>query len=167
MNRVPDLLVFEQWYLDQRPRVLGALTVMAGDADVAAEVTAEAFTIAFERWDRVAGMESPGGWLHRVAVNAMRRRLRRRSLEHSLLRRTRPADALPNVAVEVWDAVSALPMQQRTAIALRYLLDLTQAEIAELMGIAPGTVSATLTAARRNLAPLLEPDSSDVEVSNA
>jgi RNA polymerase sigma-70 factor (ECF subfamily) len=71
------------------------------------------------------------------------------------------------LALEVWDAVRGLPPQQRTAIALRYLLDLSQAEIATAMGIAPGTVSATLHAARRRLEPLLHANGPDQEVRSA
>lgn len=161
------VLRFEPWYRVQHPRVLAALTVMAGDAEVAADVAAEALALAYERWDRVAVMESPGGWLQRVAVNAMRRRLRRAGLERRLIRRNRDPVPPPELATEVWDAVRRLPRQQRTAIALRYLLDLPQAEIADVMGVAPGTVSATLSAARRRLAPLLGADGSDVEMTRA
>jgi RNA polymerase sigma-70 factor (ECF subfamily) len=57
---------------------------------------------------------------------------------------------------DVWDAVRSLPLRQRTAIALRYVSDLTQEEIAAVMDVAPGTVSATLVAARRRLGELLD-----------
>jgi len=56
---------------------------------------------------------------------------------------------------EVWDAVRALPDRQRTAISLHYLLDLPYVEVAELMGMAEGTVAATLAAGRRQLAKTL------------
>jgi RNA polymerase sigma factor (sigma-70 family) len=167
VDDTPNVLHFEPWYREQHARVLAALTVMAGDAEVAADVTAEAFALAYERWDRVALMDSPGGWLQRVAVNAMRRRLRRAGAERALLRRGRAPAPPPELATEVWDAVRRLPRQQRTAIALRYLLDLPQAEVASAMGLAPGTVSATLSAARRRLVPLLGADGPDVEMTRA
>jgi len=54
-------------------------------------------------------------------------------------------------------------VRQRTAIALRYVCDLPQAEIAVVMDVAAGTVSATLTAARRRLAVVLgEPEPLEV-----
>ena len=143
---------FEGWYRAEHPRLLGLLTVAAGDADVAREVTAEAFVRAFERWDRVAEMASPAGWTYRVGVNLLRRRLRRATIE-SRLRFDAPAPvAPPAVESELWDAVRALPLRQRTAIGLRYVCDLPQEEIAAVMNLAVGTVSATLTAARRRLA---------------
>lgn len=154
---------FDTWYRAEHPRLLAAMTLVAADPEVAAEATAEAFTRALERWNRVAIMDSPGGWLYRTAANVVRRRQRRAGMERRLLARHRPVvEAPPSLDRAVWDAVAALPERQRTAIALRYLLDLTQAQVAEAMGIAPGTVSATLTTARRNLAPLLDPDAPPV-----
>ena len=147
---------FDGWYRAEHPRVLGLLTVVAGDADVAREVTAEAFVRALERWDRVAAMESPAAWTYRVGVNLLRRRLRRAAFEKRLLSETKPLPS-PAIEPELWDAVRALPVRQRTAVALRYVCDLSQEEIAAVMHVAPGTVSATLTAARRRLAAELRP----------
>jgi len=67
----------------------------------------------------------------------------------------------PQVASEVWDAMALLPFRQRQALALRYLLGMTQAEVADAMGVAPGTAAATLHAARRNLAGRLRLDDTD------
>jgi RNA polymerase sigma factor (sigma-70 family) len=149
---------FDAWYREEHPRVLAALTVAVGSSDVAADATAEAFVRAYERWDRVRRMSSPGGWLYRVALNVARRRARRLRLERELLRRaaTRPA---PPVAVqsEVWEAVRTLAPRQRAAVALRYVLDLPEAEVAEVMGITRGAASAHLTTARQRLAGLLAP----------
>ena len=146
---------FDGWYRQEHPRLLALLSVAAGDADIASEITAEAFTRALERWDRVAAMDSPAAWTYRVAVNLLRRRLRRAAVEQRLWSRAvepaRPAAVEP----ELWAAVRALPARQRTAIALRYVCDLPQAEIAVVMDVAAGTVSATLTAARRRLAAVL------------
>jgi RNA polymerase sigma factor (sigma-70 family) len=64
-------------------------------------------------------------------------------------------------AIEVWDAVRALPPRQRLAIALRYGAGCTEAEVATAMGIAVGTASATLVAARRSLAVALGEPSED------
>jgi RNA polymerase sigma-70 factor (ECF subfamily) len=143
---------FDRWYRTEHPRVLGLLTVVAGDADLAREATAEAFTRALERWDRVGAMASPSAWTYRVGVNLLRRRAQRSALERRLLPRMPTPTAPPAVDWELWEAVRALPTRQRTAVALRYVCDLPQDEIAAVMGIAVGTVSATLTAARRRLA---------------
>ena len=146
---------FEAWYRSERPRLLAALAVVGGDAEIAREATDEAFVRAYERWSRVRAMDSPGGWLHRVALNDLRRRFRRRAIERELLRRRHDDPTVvgppPIADARVWDAVRRLPRRQRTAIALRYVLDLTEREVAATMGISRGAASATLTSARRNL----------------
>lgn len=151
---LPD---FGTWYRDQHPRVLAALTVASGSADIAAEATDEAFVRAYERWERVRRMDSPGGWLHRVAFNDLRRRHRRRAIERELLRRRQPPPITAPAALEphVWDAVRTLPHRQRTAIALRYVLDLPEADVARIMGVTRGSASASLATARRQLEGLL------------
>lgn len=148
---------FEVWYRAEHPRLLGLLTVMAGDSELARDVTADAFTRALERWDRVGAMDSPAAWTYRVGVNLLRRRLRRVAFEKHLRHDAPPPTAPPAIESELWNAVRALPVRQRTAVALRYVCDLPHGEIAAVMNVAVGTVSATLTAARRRLAAELMP----------
>jgi RNA polymerase sigma-70 factor, ECF subfamily len=149
---------FERWYLTQHPRIVRAMTVVARDGDVAADVAAEAFSRAYQRWDRLAQATNPDGWVYRVAVNVLRRRLRRQTVESRLLRRTIPTrvELPPEVSPELWAAVAQLPTRQREAIALRYVADLSERQVAEAMGIALGSASACLAAARRRLAVRLQ-----------
>jgi RNA polymerase sigma-70 factor (ECF subfamily) len=152
---------FERWYRAEHGRLVSSLTVMAGSVDAAHDAVADAFAKAYERWDRVAAMESPTGWVRQVAVNGVRRRMRRAALERTLLRRLRPPERQPAPAIEpeLWTALRALPERQRAVLALRIVLDLAQEDVARLLAIRPGTVSATLVAARQNLQRLLhEPE---------
>src|SRR5688500_6682574 len=102
-------------------------------------------------------MDSPAPWPDRVGMNLLRRRLRRAAFARRLLPDRPVPAAPPSVESDLWDAARALPVRQRTAVALRYVCDLPQDEIASVMHVAVGTVSATLTAARRRLAAALEP----------
>ena len=149
---------FDGWYRAEHGRVLALLTVVAGDAELAAEATSEAFTRALERWDRVGEMAAPSAWTYQVGVNVVRRRLRRATFERRLRPDAPPPAAPPAIESELWSAVRALPVRQRTAVALRYVCDLPQEEIAAVMNVAVGTVSASLTAARRRLAAELRPE---------
>ncbi len=144
------ILDFEQWYTETHPRLVTSLTLAFGSPDVAHEAADEACARAFERWKNVSTMGSPGGWTYQVAMNAARRRLRRRSLESTLLRKVRVADE-PAPAGELWLLVAGLPDRQRHAVVLRHVGQLKEAEIGEAMGIARGTVSATLRSAYRAL----------------
>lgn len=142
---------FDEWYRSHHGRLVASLTVLSGDADAATEAADEAFARALERWPKVAAMASPAGWLHQVGANVLRRTMRRRSMERRLHRPDRNTiqPSLPNP--ELWAAVRALPDRQRTAVVLRYLADLPEADIALAMGITRGTVSSTLTDAKHRL----------------
>lgn len=154
-----DLRPFDEWYRGEHPKLLRALVVIAGSTVEVAEVVDEAFARAYERWERVGRMDSPAGWTYRTALNLVRRRGRRAAMESLLHRRSTedrswrspPADWSP----EVWDGLRALPVRERTAIALRYVADLSVQDIAVTMAIAPGTVGSTLHSARQHLAVLL------------
>jgi DNA-directed RNA polymerase specialized sigma24 family protein len=146
---------FDDWYRENRPRVLATVALRCGSVDVAADATDEAFLQAFARWNRIADMQSPTGWVVTVALNVSRRRLRRRSFEHALLRRTRVVDELPGPAGELFEVVHNLPEPQRTIVLLRYVADLPQADIAVAMKVSRSTVSTALTAAHRQLKSLI------------
>jgi RNA polymerase sigma-70 factor (ECF subfamily) len=64
----------------------------------------------------------------------------------------------PEPASDVWAAVARLPEQDRLLIALRYVADLRQAEIADVLGIPPGTVASGLNRSRRRLGLDLRPE---------
>lgn len=145
---------FESWYRVQHPKVLAALTWVAGDVDAAQDATDEAFARAFLHWRRIGATESPGGWTYRVALNVLRRRMRRASFERNSAEP--PPAVAPAVDRELWQVVAGLPERQRVAVILRYLLDLPERDVARAMGVAAGTAAATLAMARRKLAKWLE-----------
>ena len=68
---------FESFFHKEFERLFRAVCLIVGDQHEAEEVTQEAFAIAWERWDRVARMESPTGYVLTCAVNASRRRFKR------------------------------------------------------------------------------------------
>jgi RNA polymerase sigma-70 factor (ECF subfamily) len=150
---------FEDWYGDQYRRLFASLVVLSGDQEIAQDAAAEALARALQHWSRVRTMASPEGWVYRVAVNVIRRSARRRAFEKRLMRRLATDDVVPAPAGEVWDLVRALPERQRTAVVLRYVADLPELEIAQVMGVTRGTVASTLSDARRSLADVLsEPE---------
>jgi RNA polymerase sigma-70 factor, ECF subfamily len=147
---------FTTLYEAKREGMARSLLVIGGDAEAARDAVAEAFSRAYARWPRIAAMDSPTGWVYRVALNELRRRMRRRAHESRLWRRERP-QPIPaaDIDPELWDAVAALPLRQREAVVLRYVGDLTEREVANALGISEGAASAALVAARRRLADQL------------
>src|SRR5262245_5551320 len=144
---------FARFYEAEREPMARTLLVIGGDAEAACDAVAEAFSRAYERWPRVAAMGSPMGWVYQVALNDLRRRLRRRAHEGRLLRRAHVEPVPPaEVDPELWAAVGALPLRQREAIVLRYVGDLTEREVATVLGVSEGAASHALASARRRLA---------------
>jgi DNA-directed RNA polymerase specialized sigma24 family protein len=146
---------FEAWYRQVHPRLVSALSLIAGDVDLGRDAVDEACARALERWSRVQKMRSPAGWTYRVALHVLRRRQRRAGRERELLAQTGRGPAFPPQLMEVWLVVAALPLRQRTAVALRHIGDLTENEIARAMGVTRSTVSSTLADAHRTLADVL------------
>jgi RNA polymerase sigma factor (sigma-70 family) len=149
-----DEVSFEQWYVRMWPRLVRFMRAQAGgDAAEAAEVAAEAMARAYERWD-AGSMRDPTAWVYTVGLNLLRRRARRRVLERRVLHRLRRPAPEPEAwtpDVDLAAAIAELPPRQRTAIYLRYVADLTQADVAEVLGIAAGSAASLLHAARKNL----------------
>lgn len=146
-------LDFSAWYERVAPAVTRSVAGAVGDQLLAREATAEAFARAYERWSRVRRMELPEAWVRTVAINVCRRSWRQRALESRALARLAPAmvgDG-PMYHDDVYRAVRSLPDRMRQAIRLRYWEDLTEREVAERMGIAPGTAAALLSTARTRL----------------
>jgi RNA polymerase sigma-70 factor (ECF subfamily) len=155
---------FEAWYQALHPRLLASLILITGNGETARDATDEAFTRAYQHWRRVARMDSPDAWTFTVARNVARRGARRARQERSLLRveGANARTAVPAPAGEAWALVASLPERQRTAVVLRHVADLTEPEIARVMGITRGTVSTTLADAHRALRAELS-DREDVD----
>jgi len=143
---------FEAWFAREYGKVLGSLILATGQRDLAEEATAEAFARAYERWNRVGSMSGAGGWVYVVALNEAKRRQRRMAMERVLLMRWRPPAEVPSeTGLEVWDLVRGLPPRERTAIVLRYVADLSEAQVGKAMGISAGGVAKTLNSARSRI----------------
>lgn len=156
---------FTGWYEREAPGVRDALALALGDDAFAEEAAAEAFVKAFARWEQVRAMTSPLGWVYRVALNEARGRFRRRVIERRAAeRRTAQLDVPPpsDPDTALWAAVRALPERARIAVALRYAADLPEGDVAELMGVTRGTVAATLSHARKQLADALRGEREEV-----
>lgn len=147
---------FDEFYRDLRPRVVASVAAITGRPSLAPDCADEAFTRAYERWDRVRAMESPAGWVHATALNEARRRLRRAAHERRLLRRLAVTTAAqappPDWPLELWDRLRELPDRERQAMVLRHVGDLSTAGVAAAMGTTEGTARATLHRARSRLA---------------
>lgn len=139
-------------------RLVVQLYAVTGDLGEAQEVVQEAFVKALAAPRRLTGIANPEAWLRRVAVNTARSRHRRRRFLGVLLRRFDPSPIVPDTPVEhlaLMSALRGLPVGQRHAIALHYLVDLPVDEVASTLGVSVGTVKSRLSRGRTALAAIL------------
>jgi RNA polymerase sigma-70 factor (ECF subfamily) len=133
-----------------------------GDAEQAADAVQEAFARAHVRWRRLRRYEDPVGWVRRVAMNLLRDQHRRSKRKDRALARLAAVPAAPEGGprhVGLGELLDELPPQQRTAVALYYVEDLSVAEIASAMGLAEGSVKSHLHDARRRLRKVIGEES--------
>jgi RNA polymerase sigma factor (sigma-70 family) len=144
---------FGPWYAIHAAALVRAVAVGCGDAEVASEAVADACARAYLRWSEVGAMDNPAGWAYVAASRLARRRVaRQRRLQPWQARHDRAVDAPSDDGVDVRRAVARMPERMRTAVALRYLLDLSEADVAAAMGLTRGGVSSLLVKARKRLA---------------
>lgn len=146
------------------PALRGLAYVLLGDAHVAEEVAMEAFVRAFASWSTVRGLDWPAGYLRRIVINLCRGRMRRQRIESRVnalvtVRKENAAtdwDARQSDArLDIWAAVRSLPDRQRSCVVLRYLEDMSDAEVARVLGCSVGSVKTHMHRARLSLSRIL------------
>jgi len=114
-------------------------TALVDSPEQAEEVVQDAFAALYLKYRLV---NEPVGYLRVSVLNGCRKVLRRRRITRSQPPlATEPGELVYN---HVLDAVRRLPTRQRNAITLRYELQLSDAEIADTLGMPLGTVKSTL-----------------------
>jgi RNA polymerase sigma-70 factor (ECF subfamily) len=122
---------------------------IAGDRELGLDAVQEAFASAVRKRRSFRGRGTLEAWVWQIVVNAARD-----------ARRRRPVPAVPHEPSSNGHA-PALPLEllterQREIVFLHYYADLDYAAIADALAISPGTVGATLNAARQTLRAALE-----------
>ena len=112
-------------------------TLILGSRQAAQDVVHDVFVEVFQKWD--GGIAEPRAYLQRAVVNRCRDALRRTMVARRYRRLFRPED-VPAIDAPMYDALATLPFKHRTAVVLRYYLDLTEAEIAAYLGCPAGSV---------------------------
>ena len=139
----------EMYAAHWRPLVRLAV-LLVRDVGTAEEVVQDAFVAMHGRWGKLNDNNLALAYLRQTVVNRSRSVLRHRVVVDRHLRSTdphasttAPADTGALAKAQrgaVLDALSQLPDRQREVLVLRYYLELSEAEIAEALGIARGSV---------------------------
>lgn len=145
---------FHEFVETQLPRLYGLARALSGNEHDAWDLTQECLLKVGARWSRVSKMADPGAYTRTVLVrlNIDRiRRVRREVLTWHLTDRepSHPRDE----GIPAWlvAALTRLTPKQRTALALRYVVDLDMAQIAAELGCSVGTARSHVSRAVQRL----------------
>lgn len=131
-----------------------------GDASAAEDVAAEALARLCLHWPRLRDTDYIDGWVLRVAANAAIDLTRQRTYQAAAVE-VRSDDDSVALRLALVAALQHLARRQREVIALRYLSDLSETEVARTLGITEGSVK---THTSRGLAALRARLGDDEEV---
>ncbi len=148
---------FDEFFARHHADMVRALTLALGDVEFGRDAAAEGFARALERWSAVSGYANPSGWVYRVGLNwarSGRRKFRRERIGMRLIEHAAPELAIRDA--QLIDALGHLSIDHRTVVVGRYYLDWSEAELAEALDVAPGTVKSRLSRALSQLANLME-----------
>jgi RNA polymerase sigma-70 factor, ECF subfamily len=143
----------ERVYRIGYPTYLRVASAITDSPDLGHDAVQEAFVRAIRSRGSYRARGSLEGWLWRIVVNAARDR---RAPAVAPVASTVPIEPEDERRGELRAAIARLPERQRLAVFLRYFADLDQASIAQALAVRPGTVAATLHAARETLRQSLE-----------
>jgi RNA polymerase sigma-70 factor (sigma-E family) len=157
---------FADWMAARQVALVRTAYLLTGSQHAAEDLVQATLTRLYLSWDRISDRQHVDAYARRALLNEHRSTWRRTSRRPEVL-----SDAVPEAALApaeydgereaVWRFVQALPPRQRAVIVLRYYEDLSEAQIADLLGISAGTVKSQASralASLRALVPAREED---------
>jgi RNA polymerase sigma factor (sigma-70 family) len=154
MRRGAEPHELEALYRGRFRAFLLSVTALLGDGEEALDVVQDAFARALRRRSSFRADGDLEAWVWRIVLNEARDRRRSRARKRTV-EWLAPLGTATETDTDLREALLALPERQRLAVFLRYYADLSYDQIAEALGIRPGTVAASLNTAhatlRRNL----------------
>lgn len=145
VRRQQDVTAFSDFVTVSSGRLFCTAYLIVGDHQLAQDLLQESLIKTYVAWPRLRDESKAEAYTRRTIVTTSISWRRRRSFHE------RPVELLPDAGVpddtdrvgaqdELWAQLRSLPPRQRTAVALRYCEDLSEAQTAELMGCSVGTV---------------------------
>jgi RNA polymerase sigma-70 factor (ECF subfamily) len=144
----------EALYERQFPAFFRVARGIVGDPERALEAVHDGFVDVIRARSTLRDDRALEAWVWRSVVNAARKATRRPLVEIS---EWTPEEAVaPTELRELAPSLARLPERQRVVVFLRYYADLGYRQIAEVLGVQVGTVSAALAAAHKSVRTSLE-----------
>jgi len=147
----------EELYATHAQGAVRLAYLLVGDQEIAQDIAQEAFLRAFGRFADIRKPNSFPSYLKATIVNLTRKHFRRRGLERLYVERlrARPAQdvASPNVEQRemVTQALLKVPERQRAALVLHYYEDLSEYQVADLLGVSEQAARSLVARGRKTL----------------
>jgi RNA polymerase sigma-70 factor (sigma-E family) len=135
---------------------------LSGDSTAAEDLTGEVFLAVWRQWDDIQQVPHPAAYVRRIMVNKAATRVRRLVLERERLRLVAVPDAEfvrevdAGAVVDVQAALRELPEGRRACVVLRHAFDLSEADVAETLGVSQGTVKSQTSKGMAQLGRLMK-----------
>jgi RNA polymerase sigma-70 factor (sigma-E family) len=140
-----DGVTYEEFVTTRAQALLRYGFVLTGNADDAADLLQESLIRLRGAWGRVLNKNDPEGYVRKIMARqhiSVWRRRRREHLMGAVPERHYDDRGLERAESDprLWEALAVLPRRQRAVLVLRYYEDLSDEEIAGMLGISRGTV---------------------------
>jgi RNA polymerase sigma-70 factor (sigma-E family) len=143
---------FQEFVVARGRSLLHSAYLLTGNLADAEDLVQSALAKTYQAWDRIEDRGALDGYVRRAMVNTHISWWRRRKVDEY------PTDDLPDqpvadatVTSEMHDAlqraINRLPHRMRAAVVLRFFEDMTEAEVADVLGVSQGTVKSTVSRA--------------------
>ena len=165
---------FRAFYERLQPRAVAVATRLVKNKGLGEDIAAESFARAYSHWARVRKHPNPDAWLLRVVGNVSIDQIRRDSRRPELEARsvgpkaaasTTPTDPVAEgveLRIDLSEAIDRLSGRQREVVVMRYLIDLSEDEVADGLGMSTGSVKTHLHRATKKLRADLNDSGADL-----
>lgn len=162
---------FADFFRSCWPRSYRVALGVTRDAAAAEDACQAAFARVYASWARISRVDHPEAYVRRMVINEVLGQHRRPWRRHERTQADPTADprptngdldALGQVVTgrdALWGAVAVLPPRQRAVVVLRYYEDLSETEIASVLGCSAGTVKSQASRALATLRRVAADDS--------
>ncbi|MDQ4111791.1 MAG: SigE family RNA polymerase sigma factor [Actinomycetota bacterium] len=139
---------FDEYVVTRSGALLRLAYLLTGDGHRAEDLVQDTLERLCRRWSRMTHVVDPHAYARKILLNqhlSWRRKRASSELVVADLPERSGEDETEAVGVRhlLWQRIGALPPRQRAVVVLRYYEDLSDADIAEALGISAGTVRST------------------------